>query len=353
MAGAVEQIRESIRQFQREQALLFLNYVLAVSREDVFDANGHAFAKRHQTFPPPFVVHFIAKELILHASDIGVRRLDWPNFEHLYALYFELDDPIAHDLNWKKADPTGFFERLFSQQFPAQNRNFTQKFGLTRGLFRESFDARSATTLSLRSVTERALGVSIDEFMALGFLAHSLRQKEVYGHKCNGTFSYLDLAEAYAQGIRFSHPDAWPSFLKRTSCSPNEFREYSRSSEHAVQNGLYYPFEFNLLHRFPLIQLTGGRFIAVDPNLVLDRVSGGLFFDNLSDDKLQNGKFLQGFGHCFSAFIGDMLKSVVSEKQVVCLDSFAPNSLSSRKGQNRKIGDWAINCSSHTVLIEC
>ena len=80
------------------------------------------------------MVHFLAKQILLHASNLGIYPLDGPRFIRLQDLYFQLDDPIAHDPTWKDADPTGFFERLLAQQLPSQRRNVLQKYGLALAL---------------------------------------------------------------------------------------------------------------------------------------------------------------------------------------------------------------------------
>jgi DNA invertase Pin-like site-specific DNA recombinase len=74
-----------------------------------------------------------------------------------------------------------------------------------------------------------------------------------------------------------------------------------------VADPSFVKFEFNLLFRFPIIEIMDGHFVAVDPQLVIERVTFGLFYDLFERRKMD---FTKRFGYAFDRFIGQLLGSV-------------------------------------------
>jgi len=137
MTDVLRQIREAVGRLKLDDSLLFLNHLLGLARRYTTDpVLGPVVSKAS---PPvfPHIVHFLAKQLLLHASNLGARPMTWDQFQRFSSLCIELDDPIQHDPNWKHADPTPFFVRVFAQQLSPQRRNMLQKYGLALGLFRD------------------------------------------------------------------------------------------------------------------------------------------------------------------------------------------------------------------------
>src|SRR5260370_37521548 len=133
MRSVMESIVDEIGALKLDDSLLFLNHLLSVSRGDKQDVALEPILHARKSRAPAFVIHFIAKQLLLHGSNLGLYELNGPTFLHLMDLYFKLYDPIVSDPNWKDADPTGFFERLFGQQVPPQRRNLMPHYGPALG----------------------------------------------------------------------------------------------------------------------------------------------------------------------------------------------------------------------------
>src|SRR5438874_2542036 len=112
MATALERLRDEFALLKLDDSLLFLNRLLAAARGDQPDPALEPILRARKARAPAFIIHFLAKQLLLNGSHLGPYVLDGPRFLRLYDLYFQLDDLIVGDPGWPTADPTGFFERL-------------------------------------------------------------------------------------------------------------------------------------------------------------------------------------------------------------------------------------------------
>ena len=294
MADALAAIRETVRPLRLDSSLLALNHILSVTRGLSKDANFEPWIGTLAFRPPAFLIHFLAKQLILHASNCGHRELDRTTFTRLVDLWLSIEDPIQHDPSWKHRDPTGFFERKLSQQIFRLNQ--LQAYGLALGLFRDVGTVNVPNPYDLRADIEADLGITIDEFMGFGRVCLGLRQ-------IIGTFTPMDFAEAFAQKIDVCVPEVWSKFLPKVACDRDAFRLMCEREEYKATNPLFVQFEFNPLHRFPVIDVGSNRFIAVDPLLIVERTTFGLFYDLFERDRTN---FATRFGHVFDKFIGDL-----------------------------------------------
>jgi hypothetical protein len=350
MLSALERIQAEIRLLKLDDSFLFLNHLLGVARGERQDPALDEYVRSRKARAPAFVVHFLAKQLLLHGSNLGIYPLDGPRFIRLQDLYFQLSDPIVHDPTWKDADPTGFFERLLAQQLPSQRRNMLQKYGLALALFRDAGTVHWPVVYDLKGEIERELGLPVDQFMAMGHLAYALRRASINDRECNGTFDHMSLVEAFRQGIAFCVPEVWTKFLSRTTCNPDDFRAACQDDLYRVKDALYTQFEFNPLYRFPLIDVGGGRFVAVDPDLIVERTTLGLFYDLFERD---GTLFAERFGYVFDQLVGKLLGSVCPQDRLWSAAAWE-SGLAGKKLKNvGKIGDWVYIGESRHVLVEC
>jgi hypothetical protein len=349
MATTQDRLLEEAGSLKLDDSLLFLNHLLAVARGEKADRWLADQIRTRKAGVPAFLVHFLAKQLLLHASNLCIYQLDWRRYERLLDLYFQLDDPISNDPNWKQADPSGLFERLLGQQIPSQRRNAIQKYGLALGIFRDTGPVQWPISYSLKDDIERLLGMPIEKFMAMGHLCYALRAASVRGQACGGSFTPMLLAEAYRQGVDFSIPEVWDRFLLRAACDRDTFRTVCRSDLYRVKDARYFQFEFNPLCRFPITMLGDGRYLAVDPNLIVERTTFGLFYDLFERD---GPAFSDRFGYVFDEFIGTLLASVCPADSLWSAAAWERED--GKKPKNRgKIGDRAYKGTSCTVLLEC
>jgi hypothetical protein len=348
MSTVLEKIHDELGHLKLDDSLLALNHFLSVSRRFANDSQLEAQIGKREIGLPPYIVHFLAKQLLLHASNVGRQSLDWPTSNRLIELCTSLDDPIQHDPNWKHADPTGFFERALSQQLPAQAMRPIQSYGLALGLFRDLGVVSWPERYDLPSEIEQELGVPVEQFIALGQVCLSLRQASHNGKKCMGTFRQMLLAEAYSQGIHVCVPEVWRPFLARVACRPDVFRNIANSDGHKAKESHFVQFEFNPLRRFPIIEVSDDHFVAVDPLLIAERTTYGLFYDLF---ERHGPRFAERFGHSFDRFVGQLLGSVCPAPLLWSAAEWEESRVS--RGAHGKIGDWAFRGNTHTILFEC
>ena len=339
MCTTLATIENAVRPLRQDESLLFLNHLLAVSRGNVNDRRLAAELAKLEGRPIAYVVHFVAMQLLLHSSFLGVPVLDWPKFLDVLNMLHDLPDPIQHDPNWKHANPAGAVERMMQQQLPSQDRNMLQKLGLYSGLFR---DVGIADGYDLRKEIETALGMTVDEFMTLGFVCGALRAASLGV----GTFTPEYLSEAFVQGIKVCTPELWRVFLDRICCTPQQFRE--KQTAFSAGSSAYPQFEFNLIRQYPIIEIVPGRFLAVDPELIVERVTYGLFYDLFDRDRFA---FSEHFGASFERFVGVLLRSPIPAGSVWShADWKEANPHLTIKG---KVSDHAYVGGSDTILFEC
>jgi hypothetical protein len=342
----LERLRHELSLLKLDDALLFLNRLLASSRADTPDPDLEPILKARKVGAPAFIIHFLAKQLLLNASNLGLYQLDGPKFHRLMDLFFKLDDPIVGDPKWPTADPTGFFERMLAQQMPSQHRNILQHLGLGLGLFRDMGLIQTLEAYDIRTEIETALEMSVEEFMAMGFLCSALQTATHNGRRCQGTFNHLHLVEANFQGLRFCRPELWERFIPLIACDRTKFRQICDDSQYKVRDARYTQFEFNPLIRYPILDVGGSRYIAVDPNLVIERTTLGLFYDLFERDGLE---FSSRFGYVFDRFVGNLLGSVCPSESL-----WWEADGSRQKPKNvGKVSDWVYLGKSTTVLFEC
>jgi len=349
MGVALQDIQNELSTFKLDDSLLFLNHLLGVTRG--YTADPVLKPLIDAASPPvlPHIVHFLAKQLLLHASNFGVRNMNWGNFCHLSSMCINLDDPTQHDPNWKHADPSGFLERLFHQQIGPQQRNPVQKFGLALGLFRDAGPIDWPKPYNLRAELESELQVTLDQFMGMGFITFALRAAKHQGNECMGTFTPMTLARAYDCGYEFCVPEIWSPYLDRVSATRADFQEALATPHFQVESEFFEQFGFNPLRRSPIIKLDAKRYLAIDPELVIERVTLGLFYD-LFD---RNGThFSERFGYAFEAFVGQLLSAVCPVDRLWSAAEWEKSDGRLNR-QSQKFGDWAYIGDSCTVLLEC
>lgn len=363
-----QMIETAVRTLKLDDSLLFLNHLLGVSRGFTTDPALQELMKKtkeekNRPLVLPHVVHFIARQLLLHASNLGLSTLTLEQFNLLTSICIDLDDPIQHDPNWKNSDPSGYFERLLSHQLVPQMQNTVQKYGLALGLFRDVGITEWPHNYDLRTEIETELGMSVETFMAMGFVTSALRTASHFGNKCIGTFTPMILAEAFAQGLAFCVPEVWTPFLSRVSCTRDTFRSVAKQDEYDVSNpavlkklnlrlspSLFDQFGFNPLWRFPVINLEdSSHHLAVDPELIVERVTFGLFYDLFERDRMN---FTRQFGHAFDKFVGQLIGSVCPSERLWSASSWEQSN-GQMKSKSGKIVDWAYIGDAHTVLVEC
>jgi hypothetical protein len=349
--GDIQEIQDRLAQHKLDHALLFLNYALASSRES---ATGTDWKPNPESAPTvwPHVVHWIAKQLLMHASELGRRMMDWTEFQHLSNLVVNLDDPITKHPNWKQANPDEFFARTLSLQLAGQERNVLQKYGIAIGLFNDIGVVKTPDPFDIKGEIERELELPIDTFMAMGFLTYGLSHAVMSGHRCNGTFKTSDFVSAFEQGLKFCVPATWGKYLGRVSCSRDEFRQIANKPIYRVKQLEFEPFSFNPLQLRPITRVSSDRYIAVDPDLIIERTTFGLFYDVFAKHKTT---FTERFGFVFEKYVGQLLKSVLPDS--ILWSAAAWDEFQRAEGLKANVGskmcDWICQFGDTSIMLEC
>jgi hypothetical protein len=239
---------------------------------------------------------------------------------------------------------------MLSQQLPSQRRNMIQKYGLALGLFRDAGKVEWPLAYDLRADIEKELGISIERFMQMGLLCCALSQASLIGQQCRGTFTYMYLVEALRQGISISVPEVWTRFLAKASCDRDTFRIVSGQDLYRVKDAVFAQFEFNPLSRYPIIDVGDGRFVAVDPDLIVERTTFGLFYDLFERD---GPTFAEKFGYVFDQHVGHLLGSVCGPEKLWSAANWESRLAGKRPKNTGKFGDWVFLGESRNVLVEC
>jgi hypothetical protein len=344
----LKNIENYLSQFKLDDSLLFINHLLGVARG--FSSDDALLWKIKESSLPvlPHNAHFISKLLLLNASNLGRTPMGWEQFLHAQRLCVELDDPISQDPNWSKCDPSGFLERLLSQQIGPQNRVLPQKYGLALRLFRDIGTVEHPQRFDMKRELESTLGISVEQFIGLGHTTFALCGAKHSGVRCTGTFTRELLTVAFAQGLSFCIPDVWGPFLGRVAVHRDEFRKIANRPEYLVEDENHSQFSFNPLRRFPICEIGQDRFLAPDPELIVERVTLGLFYDLF---EAFGTEFSKNFGFAFEKFVGSLISTAGSPTQFWSASDWEMRQ--QRKQQNQKVTDWAFRGVKHTILLEC
>jgi hypothetical protein len=339
-----------LKRAKLDDSLLFLSHLLAVIRGNTSDPLTEARFKRLQNRPPEFIIHFLAKWLILESEEPNLYDMNWDRYRRLQNLFFQIDDPIVNDPDWAEAETSGFFERLFTQQTSVQEKLTSREFGLALALYRDCGTPRNNTEFDLKTELESVLTMSIEHFMAMGLLTTRLHLATHNRFPVYGTLRPKLFEKAHKDGIKWCRREIWEPFLQQVACTPDEYRNSRSRPGYRVGDLRYLTFEFNPLERYPIIDVGNEHLIAVDPNLTLKRVTRGLFFDLF---ERRGTAFSNDFGSVFGRLVGELLQSVCQGDSLWFDDEDVKSKTRKEKAKRPKRGDWAFKGSKCTVLFEC
>jgi hypothetical protein len=128
------------------------------------------------------------------------------------------------------------------------------------------------------------------------------------------------------------------------------FRNVCGKEIYRVNDMRYIQYEFNPLHRYPIIDVGGERYLAVDPELIIERVTFGLFYDLFEH---YGTDFSERFGYVFDKFVGKLLKTVCPPNSIWSMSEWAINQSDEKMKNTGKKGDWIYKGPSYNVLFEC
>jgi hypothetical protein len=339
---------KAVRQLRVADSLLFLNKVLAVSRGELDDPETQSLIARQRNETPAFVIHIIVKYLMQHGRMNTPVALDAPNFPNVLHCAFQLAiaDPLSDSSD---SSVHGYLVRMMSQQMGRQI--IAQSYGLAIGLFQDLDTVAGPKPIDLRREVEDAIKMPVELFMRIGQAAHAATCAKHGSVHLRGTLNLDWLSKAAIDIPDIPWVEKWPDFVRVTSFDQQRFNAEAQQSD--VDHD--YAYGLSPLRRHPLIQVAPDRFIAVDPLLVVERTSWGVFYDIFEkyqkDDDLS--AFTEPFGYAFERFVDNLLQSALAADSIWReTDSPAANRIKDSKGRVHQIGDLAYRSKSNPVLIE-
>lgn len=337
---------ELLRPIDIESSLLFCNHVLAAWRGEESDPVIRKLVGQFRLRPAPFLVHLAARQCLLQSLGPSNREMRTEDFKRLLGLLWEIldHDPAMEDPGWAQSDPTGWAIRFVGLQQP--DFGILQTYGLSVALFTDNMPRGGDESVDIPARVQDLLRMCPVVFMRAGFVARALRMAPSGRVKLSGTIT-TDLVANRPSEVGAGVADNWNRFIELVSLTPSEFKLRSRGSAIPTADSRYDLYGFNLLRRYPLIDIGGARFVAADPELVIARTTLGMYYDALEAD---GENFTRPFGYRFANLVGDLARSACGRDRVWSEPSVSQQSPGQRES---KKADHAILGDGATILIEC
>ena len=204
----------------------------------------------------------------------------------------------------------------------------------------------------VNSQFEKTFGISIFDFLKIGFLlfSSSVNKGELTGE-------YFE--NVRKQGLQIPNNEIVNNCLNQIACNQYQFREICRESD--SKEGSYKSYKMNPLLNYPIIRLWNpsnqndfedDKFIVPVPNLLIYRLTTGLYYQLLNMNESEKKMFSQEFGKLFESYIGVLLAWYKLPDKILSADEIKIH-IPKYKKKNIKIPDWMIFCEEGVILIEC
>jgi hypothetical protein len=338
------QIKRNLENYKIDDALVFLNYLLHASKDPKINSEIHEFTKRYPGAITDFKIEFFSKWLVVCSeftsnTILSPKELDWPSYLRLSELYNQIEDPFVTDQKLKKEKPLNLIIRMFYQQLPGQQRIPLQCYGSASLLYETAGRGRD---YSISNDFEEITGLSIKQFMQIGMALSSAKRGPF---ETTGTLSQAWIDKGLDVGINILKKENIRNFLDVASCDYEKFRSTVDQTLLKVRENKFCLYEFNPLKKYPFIKIHPERWVAPNPDLVIDRITSGIYYDLLDE---RGKSFTDNFGLIFENYIGILLRSVYPNGKILKEKEYTVK-------RNKKKGpaDWTILDNSCAILIEC
>ena len=341
-------LTRAVRQLRVADSLLFLNKVLAVSRGELDDPETQALIARQPHGTPAFVIYIIVKYLMQYGRMNTVPVLDGYNFSQILRCAFRLAiaDPLADSSD---SSVHGYLVRMMSQQMTRQI--ISQSYGLAIGLFQDLDAVVGPKPIDLRREVEDVIKMPVELFMRIGHAAHAATSAQHGSVHLRGTLNLDWLSKAAIDIPGIPWIEKWPDFARVTAVDQQAFNAEALRCNVNTE----YAYGLSPLRRHPLVLVAADRFIAVDPSLLVERTSWGVFYDIFEKyqeaDELSD--FTEPFGYAFERFVDNLLQSALPGGSIWReTESPGADRIKKSKGKTHQIGDLAYRSITNSVLIE-
>ena len=193
---------------------------------------------------------------------------------------------------------------------------------------------------------EEKFGLPLLDFIKIGFLLWA-------GSKESGGMNREFFENARRQEMSIPSDKFVQICLEHVACDPYQFKKICRERE--LMEGDLHAYKFNPLFEYPIIRPWKGnhqekpkddKFVAPVPNLVLYRITTGLYYQLFNTYK---ETFSTAFGDLFGLYVGKLLEwcelsgKILTENDI---EKYLP------KYEGKK-PDYVVFCDEGVILIEC
>ncbi len=280
------------------------------------------------TVVTPWALAAIARESIVSGSD-GARphAVTDRDVRRLCSVYANLEDPLIRE--GPDADLTGFFVRLGFEQFASQMSQGEEVARTLLFYLTAAADVPSATLLS-EQAWERALGVPLQDFLAVGFFMHIWSIL----HEGWVDLSWLALPQFAPILGALDERRIRDSVERYLAAGFATFRALDRT---AFREPGLLEHRFNPLEARPLFKLEG-KLIAPSPSLLLGRISAtGIYYDRCKEPG-----FTDQLGPVFEHYVGIHLKMIPNATVLPEIEY----------ARSQRTVDWIVVFDELVVLVE-
>ena len=287
-------------------------------------------------------IALLAKFSILYGRNYSGKNLSKRDFIRLISLGQYLADPFTlkpqGELN--TTDLASLALRLTYLQFPLQEKPFQ---GFSRSIALYSQLAANRMLPNGKSLTEAfcaLYGIDVLDFIMIGFLLYSVSLQDAR------TFTLSSIVNsALPIDPKCFNEENVKAVLSRISADRKLFSKVHEQTRE--RDKAFTKYEFNPLLKYPIVALES-EYLAPVPDLLLDRVTQGIYYDGLDNFREEGPKndFAATFGHVFEDYVGELLKAEYGPEKVTHEPEYG--------GRDNKRGpDWIVIDGDDLLAIEC
>ena len=309
---------------------------------------------RDDGFPAPFMVAGTVQFALRHCAPAyrsmrAAEPLAWQKLAPVVDLIarFLLSDPVGFDES-VPSSPLSILLRIVGNQFPYNPDIFGQQARsliLYTGIPKEIAGRKNVPLFDFAAAFERSNGVSIQDFVDVGFVAFAAAHK-------NRSFArdYFDTARR--QGMHLPDDETVSAALNGLAADPGLLKKLDRQYQQPERR--FAAYDYNPLFPYPIVRpwrqkkrlpMAHDRMTVPMPLLIPWRISTGIYYQM----RQEHPDFASYFGHLFECYAGKVLghcapgKLLMSEQDI-------------RKVYSTRMGktpDWIVVDGSTAILIEC
>ncbi len=305
-------------------------------------------SRKHDVPIGQWQLAFIAKELIYSTNDLRDNPLTLDNLALYANWYTSIPSPTEKLFeSVDSEDKTQAIIRMFLQIDYEQLKwqAHASAFEIARHLimYDDICSQSDAFPVNCNDAFRNAVGMSISEFMSIGFIAFALANQPD-----KPFFIASELAPDRFTNEVVNRENA-NRFLEVVSTDYRGFRERVVSEEQEVKG--FEKLAFNPLVKWPIIKTDwkinrkDDTYISPIPILLVERITEGIYWDIVDDRSDQT--FQVAFGLAFQEYVGQLLQEYCDSYVIFPEQEYTI-------GKNRLDScDWIIIEGDAAILIEC